>query len=465
MYRPIAPDTLREYRQNGFILLIDPDRPAWAMVNSIGAEIAHLCNGNRSDAEIADILAVKYDKPYDEILEHVQKFLSMLEKARLVHEGEIPPVERMDMANYEGRIASVAFELTERCNLRCVHCFEGAGKSAKLEPSTDEVMSWIDKFLDIPNVMIDLTGGEFLMRSDWRELMQHLVDRKASGIILTNGTLIDNDIANDMAEFSKKGNFLFQISLDGPTPEINDQIRGKGSFHEITRGIRTLINHGLSEKIVISFTPNRINIKSLPSMIDLAMEFGVPKIHFSLLNKMGRASVIWDQIRPEPADLAAFFEEANEYGEKYSDRISISGDFCSMLHEKISRIPAQPMIGCRIGVDIKIDTEGNVYPCTPIAFDPKYSLGNIKDMTAEEIRQSSKLHELRMMFIPRMESISRCSACSWKCFCFGGCIARAELNYGTTIHEDDLCPVADELYKKSFFEIAERVKRQSHAKA
>jgi radical SAM protein with 4Fe4S-binding SPASM domain len=116
-------------------------------------------------------------------------------------------------------------------------------------------------------------------------------------------------------------------------------------------------------------------------------------------------------------------------------------------------------------MDLKIDTLGNVYPCTPMAYDEKYSLGNIRVLTAEGIQNSPVLKHLRGQFVPRIENTTKCKSCAWKCFCGGGCMARAELNYKTIFHPDDLCGPSKALYEKAFFELATPKRSPAHAQA
>ncbi len=461
--RPTVSRKIKEFARDGMILLVDPDRPAWAMVNTLGSKIASLCNGKRSVEDIVTSLLASYAVSRDVLTRDVNTFLGMLEKAGLVYYGDPPPIERRSLADQVSPISSVCFELTERCNLRCAHCFEEAGARRTPDPLTGTVMSWIDKFAEA-GAIINLSGGEFFTRTDWRDLVSHLAATKAQGVILTNGTLIDDHTAAELARITQGAPFTFQVSLDGSDPETNDPVRGKGSFDRITNGIRMLTNHGLAGQTAISFTPNGLNIGKLDEMLNLAQDLRVRTFHISILHRMGRATGIWRRLKPTNKQMVEFLDALHTKGEELEGKLRISGDYCSLLHDKIRRIPSPITIGCRLGVDVKVDPTGDVYPCPPLSYDRKYCIGNINEMTPEEIVHSPVLRGLREQFIPRVEQ-SNCRSCAWKCFCGAGCMARAEQNYGTIFHGDDLCGLAKELYPRTFFRQAQAQRSAVHAKA
>lgn len=462
---PLVSKGVKEFTRDGLVLLIDPDRPAWALVNRLGAQIAKLCDGKRSVERIVDSLAANYAVSRDVLTRDVNAFVAVLEKSALLQYGEPAPIEHRNLADQMQPIRSACFELTERCNLRCKHCFEEAGALTNQDPSTAEVMSWLDKFAAVPGITINLSGGEMLTRRDWRELVSHLAGLKVSSVILTNGTLVTNEVAKELAELTADAPFTFQVSLDGSDPQTNDPVRGEGSFERILAGIGALSAQGLSSHTAISFTPNRINIPKLDEMLNLALSLGVGVFHISILHRMGRATGIWRKLKPTTAQMIEFFDTLHDRSGELEGRLRISGDFCSMLNDKVKRIPSPASVGCRLGVDVKVDVRGDVYPCPPMSYDKKYCIGNIGAQTVEQIQNSPVLHELRELFVPRIEQSPRCRTCAWKCFCGAGCIARAEQNYGTIYHGDDLCGLAKEQYERTFFRLAEGRRSAAHAEA
>ena len=461
---PETSKRLKTLSHDGLVLLVDPDQPAWAAVNRLGADIARLCNGRRSVRAITAAIAEKYSVPEGRVRRDIERFLEWLEKARIVNYGNASLVERKDMSDHVPPVLSVCFELTEKCNLKCAHCFENAGKPRTPDPSTRDAIDWINRFTKPEGITMNLSGGEFFTRSDWRELTRHLVSTRARGVILTNGTLMDDETAAWLSETVSGAPITIQVSLDGHDPATNDPVRGRGTFDRITHGIGLLVKHGLAPQTAISFTPNRLNIGGLEQMLELATGFGLRVFHVSILHRMGRATGVWRKLKPTTAQQLEFYDLFHRKSVELEGVLRLSGDYCSLVHDKTQKIPSPLMIGCRLGVDIKVDTLGDIYPCPPMSYDAKYRIGNIRDMTVDDIRTSPALVQLRKLFVPRIEQSPGCRSCAWKCFCAAGCMGRAEQNYGTVYHGDDLCRLSKKLYEREFFRRAEAA-RNANAQA
>jgi radical SAM protein with 4Fe4S-binding SPASM domain len=453
---PRVGSRLKQFSRDGMILLLDPDRPAWATVNRLGAEIAGLCDGSRRIHDIAAVLAQKYSKPPEEVQGHVSAFLGVLEKSGLLFYGEEQLPERISVAAFRAPMTGVAMEVTERCNLRCMHCFAEAGGPDCAEPATQELIGWIDKFAGLPNFLYMLTGGEILVRRDWRDILGHLAQNRATYRFITNATLIDDGAAGDIRGLAMSSDMSIQISLDGPNPRINDRIRGKGSFDAALRGIRALLDQGLAERMIISFAPNRLNLGSFDSMIDLLMSLGLPTLHLSVVTRMGRADGSWRRLHPTSAEFAEFFDHVHTRTEELEGRLRISGDLCSSLYDRVKRIPRPVHIGCPLGTIPKITACGDIYPCESLECGEEFRIGNIRDMSADDILASPVLQGLKEHFIPRVEKSPGCRSCEWQYICGAGCMARAQSSYGTIYHGDDLCAVARRIFPKALLDMAER---------
>src|SRR5829696_4701174 len=85
-----------------------------------------------------------------------------------------------------------AWEITHRCNARCLHCYSDSGPDAgcQEELSTAEALQVIDQLADAGLLVLAFSGGEPMMRPDWRELVRHAVRRGLSVNIGTNGSAV-----------------------------------------------------------------------------------------------------------------------------------------------------------------------------------------------------------------------------------------------------------------------------------
>ena len=113
---------------------------------------------------------------------------------------------------------------------------------------------------------ITLSGGEVFTRKDLWELIDGIVENKMRFSILTNGTLITVKVGKKLEKYSRRLDYI-QVSVDGSCTETHDQIRGKGSFENMMRGINTLKEYKLPW--VVRVTVNKLNIYDLENTLKM----------------------------------------------------------------------------------------------------------------------------------------------------------------------------------------------------
>lgn len=167
------------------------------------------------------------------------------------------------------------FEITERCNLSCVHCFinqpAGSRAARARELSLAEVTAILDKMADAGCLTLLLTGGEVLVRADFAEIYRHAVQLGMLVTVFTNGTLLTARIADILAEWPPR---VVEVSLYGRSSETYERVTGvPGSYARCRQGIDLLLDRGvrLSLKSVIL----RLNRPELPEMMAFAERLGV----------------------------------------------------------------------------------------------------------------------------------------------------------------------------------------------
>ncbi len=127
--------------------------------------------------------------------------------------------------------------ITDRCNLRCRHCFIGAPSGKEL--SFEQILGLAGDFARLQGLRFIVSGGEPLLHPRFRELNERLPDFPLRTILLTNGTLIDRATAAAL-RFHE-----VQVSLDG-LEETHDLIRGRGSYRKALQALRHLAGAGIS---------------------------------------------------------------------------------------------------------------------------------------------------------------------------------------------------------------------------
>lgn len=165
---------------------------------------------------------------------------------------------------------TVLFELTYKCNHKCVHCFIVPDKQ-KQELSTNQIFSVIDQLYKMGTFYIHFTGGEIFMREDIFDILFYAKEKGFKISILTNGSLIDENIADEIAKLSPR---RIEISILGSSQEVFDSItKVPGSFEKVYRGIRLLKDR--NQKLVLKTCLMRQNLDEWAEMKNLSEELNI----------------------------------------------------------------------------------------------------------------------------------------------------------------------------------------------
>ncbi len=135
----------------------------------------------------------------------------------------------------------LTWELTYACNLACVHCLSSSGRRDPRELSTAECKAVIDELERMQVFYVNIGGGEPTVRKDFWELVEYATAHHVGVKFSTNGSRIDAD----RASWIRMSDYVdVQISLDGATPEVNDRVRGLGSYDTAIRAMEHLSGTG-----------------------------------------------------------------------------------------------------------------------------------------------------------------------------------------------------------------------------
>ena len=193
--------------------------------------------------------------------------------------------EASDKNHIIPKLKIVAWEITRRCNLLCAHCRAGAENvSYEDELSTEECFSLIDGILEVGKPMLILTGGEPLLRRDVFQIGRYATERGLRVVLGTNGTLISGQIAAAMREVPIS---RVAVSIDFPTPKLQDEFRGKaGAFEAAVAGMSEVRRVGIG--VQINSTITKMNAPHLDGLLDLALDLGAVASHPFMLVPTGR---------------------------------------------------------------------------------------------------------------------------------------------------------------------------------
>lgn len=315
-----------------------------------------------------------------------------------------PPIteERKD-------IFHVQWHLTDKCNLRCKHCYQ-MDYTEEQDSTYDENIEMFEKILQYTQkrgkkLEVSLTGGEPLLEKRIFDLIAYMKQkvRDIRIFILTNGTLLSEDIISQIKKYKITG---IQISLDGSDKEVHDSIRGCGTFEKTINSIERLIENNIYTSIHTVL--QKENIRDIDDMVLLCNKLKVPRLTFSRLvpigNSLGRFNSFLsaEQIR-------IVYQHLYDLKQKFSF-INLERDLWQIFDMEYGST-------CPAGTSsITLLRDGTIVPCrrVPIA------IGNIKERSLDEILFYSKTIEEFKNKIPE-----QCHNCKMVSSCKGGCQAIA----------------------------------------
>ncbi len=166
------------------------------------------------------------------------------------------------------KLQIVAWEITRTCNLFCAHCRSSSTAGTyKNELSAEECLRLVDGILEVGKPVLILSGGEPLLRPDLFQIAGYAVKKGIRVAIGTNGTLITEEVASKLKEIPIS---RVAISIDFPTPKLQDKFRGKaGAFQAAMAGITRLRQTGI--EVQINSTITRLNMKYSNDLLKLAL--------------------------------------------------------------------------------------------------------------------------------------------------------------------------------------------------
>lgn len=322
--------------------------------------------------------------------------------------------------------------LTSDCNLNCKYCYANAGEKREYM-AFDTARRAID-MMGQDGFKLQLAGGEPLMNMQLvREIYDYIrkTGRQAGMQLQTNGTLITPEIAREIRAMK----IAVGVSLDGGI-EMNEALRGRSG--EVAEGIRNLAEAGIIVNINCVLT--KLNVESLPKLVDIAFYFGnVKGIGLDLLRRTGRA--IYNEVaQAEPFQISEALREA--YGRTQQlQRISGKSIIIREIEDARRRLnngkECKGYCYAACGGSMVVLPDGTLYPCGSLAGRQEYLMGNINDS------------DIRAMAL-KVGKNPNCSKCKYEKFCPGGCPSRLLINC-----EDKLYSPQDCALRRTAFEIAE----------
>lgn len=328
------------------------------------------------------------------------------------------------------RLNSLIFEITQRCNHACLHCYnvwEGkplysttTSPYTRGELDTEQTLALLAKALDdVDCDHITLTGGEPSLRQDLPQIVDFLRERDVRVTIVSNGRLLTAPV---VMELLKRGVTLFELPLLSYQRRVHDQLSGvPGAFDGVTSAMANIrVNGG---QFVAVFVITRLNLDDLYQTIKLAFAFGARALMLNRFNPGGRGRTHLNELLPSVEQVRKALEVAESASLEFGIPIS-----CSIpIQPCLIDTSAYPHLGfgfCAVGTKrayYTLDSLGNVRPCN----HSTTILGNLFEESFDRLVTPEKLN----LFLEAHPAL--CHACDQRAVCQGGCKAAAQVCYGS----------------------------------
>ncbi len=317
---------------------------------------------------------------------------------------------------------NVTWEITFKCNLQCAHCLSNSGTMAANELSFMECRKLIDQLTALKVFQVNIGGGEPFIRDDFLDLLDYSHEKGLVTCVSTNGLLMNDKLAGRLAKLKM---LYLQVSLDGATVEVNDRIRGNGSYVKIMKAIEMLARHKVPFSINTVLT--RLNFDQLDTLRALAGEYDAD-LRVSRFRPSGRGKTNKQILGPTKDQLESFAEwlAAND--------LIRTGDSFFCLTSESRRSKGLDMCGAA-KMTCCISPVGDVFPCAFLQ-EESFKAGNVRTTRFRDIWNNSPVFEqLRNL------NIETCKTCQRFEFCRGGCPAVAYHTYHDISMPDPECLV------------------------
>jgi SynChlorMet cassette radical SAM/SPASM protein ScmE len=294
---------------------------------------------------------------------------------------------------------------------------------------------------------VTLQGGEPFYRKDLKELVEGIVENRMRFNILSNGTLITDEMADFLAATGRCDGV--QVSIDGSVPTTHDACRGEGNFLKAMQGIKALQKYNVP--VSVRVTIHKENVRDLENVARLLLEeVGLPSFSTNAASYMGLCRQNAEQIQLTAEERSLAMETLLKLERKYNGRISASAgplaegkDWLEMekaCQQKSETIPGRGYLsGCNGPMNtLAVRADGIMVPCNQMSH---IELGRINDDALREVWQvHPEMKRLRERHNIPLSDFEFCQGCEYINYCTGNCPALAYTILGKEDHPSpDAC--------------------------
>lgn len=327
----------------------------------------------------------------------------------------------------------VGWEVTLRCNLKCVHCGSAASPDTirSCELTLEESIGVVNELVDLGTKRVTLTGGEPFLCEHWEPLAQYISEQGMDLQFVSNGVLVTDSLSKKLQKLPGRVNV--GLSLDGALPETHDYIRNCPGLHKkVLNVIKMLNDHGISVAVIT--TVHKENFSELEDLYNIMVQAGVYAWQIQMAMPIGRMSDQREKILTgeDALSLAQFIARIREEGNLRVETADNLGYYNSLE----TKLRDTVWTGCSAGIKVMgLRSNGDVTGCLSLLeTEPE---GNVRDTSLSEIWLDPDSFSYNRKFTVD-DLKGECKTCPYGDICRGGCSFLCKSLTGE-YHNNPLC--------------------------
>jgi len=348
--------------------------------------------------------------------------------AGLVRSGRV----RAKLHSLAGRAAvpvAVQLELTQRCNLRCCHCYLGGSVSSELP--TRRWLELVAEIRELGCMQVSLTGGEIALRGDWLEIAERVRQLGMMLTVLTNGTLMAPEELDQLAKLCPS---RVSVSIYGPCAAVHEAVTGvAGSFEKSVATVRHLTRRGIRVRAAIVLM--RRSFAAYGATRDFALSLGCePVFDFTV-----------DPTALGGTDVLAHRLSTAQLNDFLLREIVPTRHSRPRAGDELAAHPRERVVGeCGAGSSSAfVSAAGGLYPC--VGFLPGFGSVATRPFKSAWHSEKATRHRRRMSRV-----LAACQSCEAADGCVSTCPRRSLVEMGdSALPTEWSCHIAKVLHDSS----------------
>ncbi len=379
----------------------DKDKlPEVVYINTPARDLLILCDGTKTINDILKELQKTYKK--DNFEQFTAFALLLLKEA--IDKNHIrcyntpKPIKINTTGSLKGYIpVHMMVELTSNCNLECKHCYKGSNRLKNEKLPTDLFLSILLDLSKNGVRTVELTGGEPLTHPDFTKILDFCIEHFSFVGLLTNGSLIDEKAARNIARYRDK--VTVSISVDSYKPEYHDTFRGmRGALKKTIRAIKLLSAYGIEVRVGMDITPD--NFRDIRGTLLLAKKVGAKFFGYNPVIPVGNGKCIKWELKSE--DIKEIAEHEIELAREHKGFLTVMPEKTVKELEKIGNCG----VGYRTCV---LGPTGKIRPC--VVMPEEYmTMGDLTKESIEKVFANPLVKYLQNLHAPNKVLCGKCKS-------------------------------------------------------